>query len=95
MWQHFLSVLSAISLVVPVAVPLCNSSAHTRPLSCAVKLNVCEHTRNSDMVAVNVMCHRESSAREARAKILVYIYIYICMHNMRSESVPVVNAAEL
>ena len=32
------------------------------------------------MVAVNVMCHGESSAREARAKILVYIYIYIYIY---------------
>ena len=28
------------------------------------------------MVVLNVMCHGESSAREARAKILVYIYIH-------------------
>ena len=31
------------------------------------------------MAVLNVMCHGESSAREARAKILVYIYIYICL----------------
>ena len=29
------------------------------------------------MVVLDVMCHGESSAREARAKILVYILIYI------------------
>ena len=32
------------------------------------------------MVVLNVMCHGESSAREARAKILVYIYIYIQLY---------------
>ena len=32
------------------------------------------------MVVLNVMCHGESSAREARAKILVYIYIYIYIY---------------
>ena len=29
------------------------------------------------MIVLSVMCHGESSAREARAKILVYIYVYI------------------
>ena len=36
--------------------------------------------QDSAMVVLNVMWHGESSAREARAKILVYIYIYIVVY---------------
>ena len=73
MWQHFLSVLSTISLLVPVDVPLWNSRAHTGNLSCNVKLDVCEHVRGIVTWLRSTSCAIEN---QARAKILVYIYIY-------------------
>ena len=68
MWQQFLSVLSAISLLVPVVVPLCISSAHTGRLSCDVKLNVCEHVRGIVTWLRSMSCAVENPARAKRAR---------------------------
>ena len=68
MWQHLVSVLSAISLLVPVVVPLCNSSAHTGHLSCDVKLDVCEHVRGIVTWSRSMSCAIENQARAKRAR---------------------------
>ena len=50
-----------------------------RRIQCSACLCVAEYVwGDGGTVVVNFLCHgKESSAREARTKILVYIYIYI------------------
>ena len=72
--KHLLSVLSAISVLVRLVVPLCNSSAHTGHLSLDVQLDVCNLVDGIATWLCSISCAMEN---QARAKILVYIYIYI------------------
>ena len=62
-----LSVLSAISLLVRVVVPLCNSS-ETGHVSCDVKLNVCEHVGRIVTWLRSMSCSMENQARAKRAR---------------------------
>ena len=66
--KHFLSVLSAISVLVRLVVPLCNSSAHTGHLSLDVQLDVCNLVDGIATWLCSISCAMENQARAKRAR---------------------------